>query len=1044
MSTTIYATTSRLFGKVRARLAALATVLLLAPAAWAQAPANDDCAGAIALPITATCTPTTTTNLGATASTGAPTSPCGGTVTNDVWYSIVVPASGGVIVTTSQVSGSPFVDSILELYAGSCGSLTPLACSDDAGPDGFSSTTVANLPVGSTIYARVFSFAGSPAGSFGLCAVARPAVPANDNCSGAIALTPSATCTPTTVSNVGATTSTGVPTSSCASTVLNDIWYSIVVPTGGGLTVTTSSVSGSPFSDSIIELYSGACGSLTPVACNDDAVGGSDRFSSVTARGLTAGSTVYARVFGYSSTPTGQFGICVTVPVPPPANDDPAGAIALSLAATCTPTTGTNANTATTRPNGYTNGVNPNTACGIATAPRDVWYTFTTAASGTGSTAATIRVTGNAAGYIRVFSSAAGAAGPFTEISCASGGASNTVSVPLNLTGLTPGTTYYVSVAGYDSSDEVGPFTICVTSTPVILCIAPTAVSVGSITATSASLNFAAGAGNTSYRVTYYPAMNSTNITTLTPTTSPVPLVNLLPSTEYLVTLQPLCSAGGTTPLITQTFTTAPTNDECATAVTLTPGATCTPTDGKVLGATQSLAPTTCNSTLTVTAPDVWYSFTATATAHIITTSGDFDGVLEVLSGTCGSLTSVDCSDASADNTESLKLLSLTPGTTYKVRYYPYYDGDVVDGNFSICVTTLPANDAAVQAIYSLGTIAGTYSSPVTVRAVVRNNGGAALTNVPVTLTVSGATTYTDTKSIPTLAVGDYATVTFTSYPVTATSGTNQLTVTVPADGLATNNSRTMAQVVSAATLSYNVGNTFADGAGVTAANTTIAVRHEASKPATIRSITTHFFGGGGGNYQLLVFLADAPGGMPGTVIYATPARPRPISGGADVVAIPEIPVEGTFFVGLSNTTTNNLMIGYQRETPLRSGTFLYRLSGAGSWTDISATSDTRLAVDVTLGTVLASKDAIGAGTLNVYPNPAHRSFTLTLPAIAGQRTAALTLLNTLGQQVLTRTLPLTAAGTEAQVDVSNLAPGLYTLQIKTNQEVATKKVVLE
>ncbi|UOQ70949.1 T9SS type A sorting domain-containing protein [Hymenobacter cellulosilyticus] len=333
------------------------------------------------------------------------------------------------------------------------------------------------------------------------------------------------------------------------------------------------------------------------------------------------------------------------------------------------------------------------------------------------------------------------------------------------------------------------------------------------------------------------------------------------------------------------------------------------------------------------------------------------------------------------------------------------------------------------------------------VQAVVRNTGSAALTNVPVTLAVSGATTFTDTKSIANLAVGSSATVTFTAYPVTATSGTNQLTVTVPADGLASNNSRTVTQVVSASTLSYNVGNSFVDGAGVRAANTTIAVRHETSKPATIRSVTTNFYGASssGASYQLLLFAADAPGGMPGTVIYATPALPRPANGGADVVPIPEIPVEGTFFVGLSNTTANSLAISYQLETPLRSGTFLYRLAGAGSWTDINTTgSSTRLSVDVTLGAVLGRKDAIGAGTLSVYPNPAHRSFTLALPAIAGQRTAELTLLNTLGQQVLARTVPLVASGTETQVDVSSLAPGLYTLQIKTNREVATKKVLVE
>ncbi|UOQ70948.1 hypothetical protein [Hymenobacter cellulosilyticus] len=45
--------------------------------------------------------------------------------------------------------------------------------------------------------------------------------------------------------------------------------------------------------------------------------------------------------------------------------------------------------------------------------------------------------------------------------------------------------------------------------------------------------------------------------------------------------------------------------------------------------------------------------------------------MLEVLSGACGSLTSVACSDASADNTESLTLYSLTPAQPTKCATTP-------------------------------------------------------------------------------------------------------------------------------------------------------------------------------------------------------------------------------------------------------------------------------------------------------------------------------------------------------------------------------------
>lgn len=94
--------------------------------------------------------------------------------------------------------------------------------------------------------------------------------------------------------------------------------------------------------------------------------------------------------------------------------------------------------------------------------------------------------------------------------------------------------------------------------------------------------------------------------------------------------------------------------------------------------------------------------------------------------------------------------------------------------------------------------------------------------------------------------------------------------------------------------------------------------------------------------------------------------------------------------------------------------------------------------------TGLATRAALGAGSLEVFPNPAQRAFSLRLPALGGERTARLTLLNSLGQAVHTRSLELHPGGTEAQVDVSTLAAGLYTVRVQAGSQTAAQQVVVE
>ncbi|MCY0977578.1 T9SS type A sorting domain-containing protein [Chryseobacterium wangxinyae] len=148
-----------------------------------------------------------------------------------------------------------------------------------------------------------------------------------------------------------------------------------------------------------------------------------------------------------------------------------------------------------------------------------------------------------------------------------------------------------------------------------------------------------------------------------------------------------------------------PGNDECANAITLTvnPNATCTSSvQGYTLGATNSgsaVSPCYGNAD-----DDVWFKFIATATSHKISLNNvesigtvDSDDIyFQVFSGSCGSLSSVLCSDPSAS-----LVTGLTVGSTYYVRVYSY-DGAGSNQSFNICIGTIPpppANDVCSAAV---------------------------------------------------------------------------------------------------------------------------------------------------------------------------------------------------------------------------------------------------------------------------------------------------------------------------------------------------------
>ena len=135
--------------------------------------------------------------------------------------------------------------------------------------------------------------------------------PTNDDCSNAIALIPGANYLDHIAngSNAAATSSSEASTT-CFGFFGGDIWYSVVVPPSGNITIETgdTTTGGAPAFDSVISIYSGTCGSLTHIDCDDD---GADTggYSLKALTGLTPGSTLYIRVFEYFNDNVAEFGI---------------------------------------------------------------------------------------------------------------------------------------------------------------------------------------------------------------------------------------------------------------------------------------------------------------------------------------------------------------------------------------------------------------------------------------------------------------------------------------------------------------------------------------------------------------------------------------------------------------------------------------------------------------------------------------------------------------------------------------------------------------
>ncbi|MBG26945.1 MULTISPECIES: fibronectin type III domain-containing protein [Croceibacter] len=114
---------------------------------------------------------------------------------------------------------------------------------------------------------------------------------------------------PVTGNNIGATDSMqGDPSCGAAGFNGGDVWFTVTVPSDGILTIEMQSAAGSSITDATMDVFSGACGDLVPVDCDDD--GGEGLFPIIEINDMTlADQTLYVRAWEYGNNVTGEFQI---------------------------------------------------------------------------------------------------------------------------------------------------------------------------------------------------------------------------------------------------------------------------------------------------------------------------------------------------------------------------------------------------------------------------------------------------------------------------------------------------------------------------------------------------------------------------------------------------------------------------------------------------------------------------------------------------------------------------------------------------------------
>ncbi|MBC7770976.1 MAG: hypothetical protein H7210_00640 [Pyrinomonadaceae bacterium] len=409
-------------------------------------PANDNCANA-------TTVSTGATNYDSTnATTDGPDEPTncnffGDTqISADVWFRYTTGNCGGAY--TISLCGSGY-DTEIGVYNNSCptNANTVLACNDDQ--CALQSQVAPTLAANTTYLIRVGGYQGAT-GAGTLTITAPVCGPANDNCAAPAAIT---SYGETVFSNAGANND---GPAACAS-FGSDVWFTYTACVSGSHTLNTCAAA---TFDTVLLVYTGDCGALAQVACNDDTAGcGANDLSSSITWNATAGTTYRFRAGGFNGA-QGTATLTLSGPAclpPGPANDNCNNRAGIALGATPFVTTG-----ATT--DGPAHAACDNAGSNQVT--NDIWYNYPSSCNGvlTVDTCSDTNYDSKVAVY--AYDGTCATISDATLVACnddACGGSglASRVSIPVQA-----GQNYAIRVGGYNGATGAGTLTLACVACP--------------------------------------------------------------------------------------------------------------------------------------------------------------------------------------------------------------------------------------------------------------------------------------------------------------------------------------------------------------------------------------------------------------------------------------------------------------------------------------------------------------------------------------------------------------------------------------------------
>ncbi len=246
--------------------------------------------------------------------------------------------------------------------------------------------------------------------------------------------------------------------------------------------------------------------------------------------------------------------------------------------------------------------------------------------------------------------------------------------------------------------------------------------------------------------------------------------------------------------------------------------------------------------------------------------------------------------------------------------------------------TPVVFNDIAVSAVYSMGKVPMGAYTPDSIRAYITNPGVNAQTNVTVTLTVSGANTYSTTANIASIPSAGNAIVSFAPFMPT-NYGTNVVNVSVPADDNAANNSKDYGMSVSERHYAYTDTMVPAGQAWGSVAFTVWGCKYRITGTRMITTVRSFLFSNSDALGDticgmILDTLGNVLGRSPSYVVQA-----------ADLgtwltfnISVPPVITNSAFIAGVANgAQTANIFMGtVQNEVPLRpNNTYFYQITNS-------------------------------------------------------------------------------------------------------------------